>query len=325
MAWQRVLSSQEILSILEEEKDLEDANQIDAVYMMPTVDNLTDEEDLDDDALGDYDNTVPTDIAGTYEIHTDLPAEPENTQGEPGPSTSKKPSLPKKSPKCVPDWKKEHPIYTHFPTSDETAMTQNIEERVGGKTPFEVFSLFFSDEVWEQIVGFSKKYACDHNRHLFTLTVAELKRFYGILLLNGYHLPFCICLLRSYTGQKFGIFSHNLSIDEEMVPYFGRHGCKMFIKGMPVRFGFKLWCLCSSNGYLYQFIPYGGKNSNVTRNDLGLGENVVLDLLSVIEDPRKHRIFFDNFFSSHKLFCILKEKGNFATGTIRENRTMNKT
>lgn len=110
-----------------------------------------------------------------------------------------------------------------------------------------------------------------------------------------------------------------------MVPYFGRHGCKMFIKGKPVRFGFKLWCLCSSNGYLYQFIPYGGKNSNVTRNDIGLGENTVLDLLSVIEDPRKHRIFFDNFFSSHKLFCILKEKGYFATGTIRENRTMNKT
>ncbi|CAH0728331.1 unnamed protein product, partial [Brenthis ino] len=67
---------------------------------------LADEEDLDDDALGDYDNTVPTDIAGTYEIHTDLPAEPENTQGEPGLSTSKKPRLPKKSPKCVPDWKK---------------------------------------------------------------------------------------------------------------------------------------------------------------------------------------------------------------------------
>ncbi|CAH2109195.1 unnamed protein product [Euphydryas editha] len=73
--------------------------------------------------------------------------------------------------------------------------------------------------------------------------------------------------------MQFGIFSHNLSIDEEMVPYFGRHGYKMFIKGKPVRFGFKLWCLCSSNGYLYQFIPYGGKNSNVARNDLGLGEN----------------------------------------------------
>ncbi|GBP00771.1 hypothetical protein EVAR_76988_1 [Eumeta japonica] len=68
----------------EKEKDLEGANQIHAVYIPPTVYNLTDEEDLDDDALGDYESTVLTDIAGTYNIHTDLPAEPENTQGEPG-------------------------------------------------------------------------------------------------------------------------------------------------------------------------------------------------------------------------------------------------
>ena len=34
---------------------------------------------------------------------------------------------------------------------------------------------------------------------------------------------------------QFGIFTHNLSIDEEMVPYFGRHSCKMFIRGKPVR------------------------------------------------------------------------------------------
>jgi|UniRef100_A0A2S2R041 DNA excision repair protein ERCC-6 len=37
---------------------------------------------------------------------------------------------------------------------------------------------------------------------------------------------------------QFGIFFHNLFIDEEMVPYFGRHSCKMYIKGKPIRFGF---------------------------------------------------------------------------------------
>lgn len=55
--------------------------------------------------------------------------------------------------------------------------------------------------------------------------------------------PFFIILNEKFS--QFGIFSHNLSIDEEMVPYFGRHSCKMFIKGKPVRFGFKFWCLTS--------------------------------------------------------------------------------
>ena len=37
--------------------------------------------------------------------------------------------------------------------------------------------------------------------------------------------------------QNFGVFLKDLSIDEQMVPYFGRHFFKMFIRGKPIRFG----------------------------------------------------------------------------------------
>lgn len=117
---------------------------------------------------------------------------------------------------------------------------------------------------------------------------------------------------------QFGLFSHNLSIDEEMVPYFGRHSAKMFIKGKPVRFGFKLWCLCSEDGYLFQFMPYGGARKE--KSEMGLGADVVVSLLKVIENPSSHRVFFDNFFSSYKLFSFLGERHIYATGTIRDNR-----
>ena len=33
----------------------------------------------------------------------------------------------------------------------------------------------------------------------------------------------------------------NISIDELMVPYYGRHGCKQYIQNKPVKFGYKLW------------------------------------------------------------------------------------
>lgn len=59
--------------------------------------------------------------------------------------------------------------------------------------------------------------------------------------------------------KQVGIFATHLSIDEQMIPYFGRHNCKMFIRGKPIRFGFKLWCLCSDSGYLFHVIPYAGK------------------------------------------------------------------
>ena len=58
--------------------------------------------------------------------------------------------------------------------------------------------------------------------------------------------------LRNRKFCKFGVFAHNLSIDEQMIPYFVRHSCKMFMKGKPVRFGFKAWCLCSSDGFPLQ-------------------------------------------------------------------------
>ena len=49
---------------------------------------------------------------------------------------------------------------------------------------------------------------------------------------------------------KFGVFSKDLSIDEQMVLYFGRHSSKMFIRRKPIRFGYKIWGLASSYSYL---------------------------------------------------------------------------
>jgi len=118
---------------------------------------------------------------------------------------------------------------------------------------------------------------------------------------------------------KFGVFSHSLSIDEQMIPYFGRHSCKMFMKGKPVRFGFKAWCLCSSDGYLFQCLPYAGRDDNYDE-ELGLGASVVMSLLRIVPNPLHHAVYFDNFFTSHKLMIKLRQSGFHATGTVREPR-----
>ncbi|XP_018578332.1 piggyBac transposable element-derived protein 3-like, partial [Anoplophora glabripennis] len=38
-------------------------------------------------------------------------------------------------------------------------------------------------------------------------------------------------------------------VDEAMVPYFGRHGCKQFIHGKPIRYGYKLWVGATRLGF----------------------------------------------------------------------------
>ena len=61
---------------------------------------------------------------------------------------------------------------------------------------------------------------------------------------------------------QFGIFHELLSVDESKVPHFGNHSAKMFIKGKPIRFGCKIWCLCESDGYPYLMQIYQGKQTN---------------------------------------------------------------
>ena len=121
--------------------------------------------------------------------------------------------------------------------------------------------------------------------------------------------------------QQFGLFEKDLSIDEQMVPYFGRHSAKMFIRGKRTRFGYKNWVLASSDGYPYKVGTYTGAYKTKDSSK-PLGPKVVSDLLSIVEKPACHRVYFDNFLTSFLLLRDLHEKDFKALRTIRKNRTM---
>ena len=78
--------------------------------------------------------------------------------------------------------------------------------------------------------------------------------------------------------QNF-ILEKNVSIDESMVPYYGRHVCKQYIQNKPVKFGYKLLVAATPLGYAIQFYPYTGKDDNYSK-DIGLGGSVVMTLMS---------------------------------------------
>lgn len=118
--------------------------------------------------------------------------------------------------------------------------------------------------------------------------------------------------------RQFGVFAHDLSIDESMVPYYGRHSTKQFLRGKPIRFGYKVWALCSSDGYPFQLDIYTGKDE---QRKAPLGESVVMKFANLLEEPTNKTIYFDNFFTSYTTLDRLTSIGIRATGTIRPNRT----
>ncbi|KAB0802080.1 hypothetical protein PPYR_04266 [Photinus pyralis] len=118
-------------------------------------------------------------------------------------------------------------------------------------------------------------------------------------------------------------FSSHISVDETMVPYYGRHSTKQHIHGKPIRFDYKLWSAATRNGYLISCEPYqGAKSAPLPRQEEhGLGTAVILLMESRLpKELAPYNFYFDNFFTSLTLSNILREHGDGGTGTISDNR-----
>ena len=107
--------------------------------------------------------------------------------------------------------------------------------------------------------------------------------------------------------QQFGVFAKDLTIDEQMVLYFGRHSAKMFICVKPIRFGNKNWVLASSDGYPYKFETYTGACDTKNNSKL-LAPQVVCAcaLLSIVGNPSCGCVYYDNFV--HIINCEIRTK-----------------
>ncbi|KAK9736363.1 Transposase IS4 [Popillia japonica] len=125
--------------------------------------------------------------------------------------------------------------------------------------------------------------------------------------------------------QEYAPFHETHSVDESMIPYFGKHNCKQFIKGKSIRYGCKFWmgstssgyCIwmkpyqganckfwmgSTSSGYCIWMKPYQGANSKMNENyrTFGVGPSVVLQYCDVLRrfEPFPFHVFFDNYFTT---------------------------
>jgi DNA excision repair protein ERCC-6 len=105
-----------------------------------------------------------------------------------------------------------------------------------------------------------------------------------------------------------------------MIPYFGHHGCKQYIRGKPIRFDYKFWCGATRLCYICWFQLYQGKNPNTKHEEYGVGASIVLQFSEALTEahPGQYHFVFDNFFTSIALLDKLISIGHQATGTVRK-------
>jgi len=117
----------------------------------------------------------------------------------------------------------------------------------------------------------------------------------------------------------------NLSVDEQMIPFKGKHGLEheQYHSKKVRKWGYKVFVLCGVSGYVYDFEIYSGKQDNVVlpeEVDCGASGNVVIRLSRTVPDGCNFRLFFDIYFNSVDLQLALAHRGILGLGTVRLNR-----
>ena len=104
--------------------------------------------------------------------------------------------------------------------------------------------------------------------------------------------------------------SENLTVDEQLVNFFGRCSFKTYIPSKPGKFGIKIWVLCDAKtGYCLNQSIYFGKIQKNSPPEKNLGKNVALNLINTCMVKLDGRnITTDNFFSSLSLSQELLKK-----------------
>ena len=117
--------------------------------------------------------------------------------------------------------------------------------------------------------------------------------------------------------------TEHLSIDEQLVPFKGKHSLKQYMPKKPKKWGYKIFVLSASMGLMYDLMPYTGAIKPVNKPnvpDLKPSANSVLHLAESIPDMKNHKLYFDNWFSNFELIRHLATRGIWCTGTVKANR-----
>ena len=119
----------------------------------------------------------------------------------------------------------------------------------------------------------------------------------------------------AYQQNETNVSNH--TTDVHVVKFKGHSSMNQYVKSKTIKRRFKFWLWCdATTGYVYEFDIYTGQKDGP---ELGLGENVVLDLTKKL-----HRtgisVFVDKYFSSPTLAALLHDQGMNFVGVGRKDR-----
>ena len=112
-----------------------------------------------------------------------------------------------------------------------------------------------------------------------------------------------------------------VSVDEQIIPFKGRHSMKVYMSKKPKKWGYKNWVLAGQSGYVHRFYLAGDNTVPPSDAVQSVGKSGDVVVILVEGQPRHTYVFFDNYFASPALLLELKKQEIYGTCTMRKNRT----
>ena len=120
-------------------------------------------------------------------------------------------------------------------------------------------------------------------------------------------------------SKEICLSPHNrLSIDEMMARFKGRSKETFRMQCKPISEGYKLWCLCDRNGYVYHIIPCGRVSGRKHEKEIApMVEEMAKKLPD--KDTKCYIVAMDNLFTTKDAKINLKNANIGVLGTMRSN------
>merc|ERR1711888_66593 len=115
-----------------------------------------------------------------------------------------------------------------------------------------------------------------------------------------------------------GMPNKHLCIDEMMVPNKSKYGPRIYQKGKPHPWGYKLYSIADRTGVSFRVHLHSGKFPQVLPHpNLGSTNNRVLWLAEKVLRNSGYTLYMDNYFTSIPLMEEFLDEGIDSMGTIR--------
>ena len=120
-------------------------------------------------------------------------------------------------------------------------------------------------------------------------------------------------------SQKMHHPTRELSVDECMIPFSGKHRWRVFLKSKPVKYGFKAYILAEANsGYVLNWHIHTGDPRTCDSEESSTFK--IVRRLSYPYNFLGHHIYMDRYYSGLRIFRYLTLKGFGVCGTVMLNR-----